>query len=133
MASIAFFAAPFAGHVNPTLGVVTELVARGHRVSYAVPDEFAARVEEAGGRAVRYETSMGSFRTAVAPFGDPDRYTTGALVKVLRGLLDETLTALPALHSAFAADRPDLVVYDPACWAAGQAEGEPHRRGVPRR
>ncbi len=36
------------GHVNPSLEVIRELVARGHRVSYAVPASFAAKVAETG-------------------------------------------------------------------------------------
>ena len=32
MATIVFFSIPAQGHTNPTLGVVRELTARGHRV-----------------------------------------------------------------------------------------------------
>ncbi|XVS65936.1 hypothetical protein ACQPYE_07745 [Actinosynnema sp. CA-299493] len=41
MSHIAFLNIPGHGHVNPTLPVVTELVNRGHRVTYAVDPGFA--------------------------------------------------------------------------------------------
>ncbi|MDX6364284.1 MAG: hypothetical protein QOC85_3294, partial [Streptomyces sp.] len=40
-AHIAMFSIAAHGHVNPSLDVVRELVARGHRVTYAIPPSFA--------------------------------------------------------------------------------------------
>lgn len=48
MSHIAMVAPPAHGHVNPSLPVVAELVARGHRVSYAVPAPFADTVAGVG-------------------------------------------------------------------------------------
>jgi UDP:flavonoid glycosyltransferase YjiC (YdhE family) len=42
MAHVAFCIAPFTGHVNPSLAVVSELARRGHRVSYATTAQFSA-------------------------------------------------------------------------------------------
>lgn len=69
MARFLFVVPPFTGHVNPTIGVAGELVARGHEVAWAgvpgeteallpegsrflsaVPDEVASYVAEVGGR-----------------------------------------------------------------------------------
>jgi UDP:flavonoid glycosyltransferase YjiC (YdhE family) len=36
------------GHVNPSLEVIRELVARGHRVTYAIPPAFAEKVAATG-------------------------------------------------------------------------------------
>ena len=36
------------GHVNPSIEVIRELVARGHRVTYAIPPAFADKVAETG-------------------------------------------------------------------------------------
>ncbi|MGI8306518.1 hypothetical protein [Saccharopolyspora hattusasensis] len=44
----AFVSIAQAGHVNPTLPLVTELLSRGHRVTYAVGDKMASAVEETG-------------------------------------------------------------------------------------
>lgn len=117
MAHIAFFVIPDAGHVNPTLGVVCELVARGHRVSYAITGEFAERVVAAGARHVDYTTTMMSYFGAgpAAPAG-AERFSTADIVHVHRGRLEETVAILPGLATAFAGDTPDVVVYSPACW-----------------
>ncbi|GAP55123.1 uncharacterized UDP-glucosyltransferase YjiC [Arthrobacter sp. Hiyo6] len=45
---LSFISIPAAGHVNPTLAVVAELVRRGHRVTYFTATTFAKRVERAG-------------------------------------------------------------------------------------
>lgn len=45
---IAFICLPAAGHVNPTLPVVAELVRRGHRVTYATSAKYADAVESVG-------------------------------------------------------------------------------------
>ncbi|HVE96081.1 MAG TPA: hypothetical protein VNA67_03745 [Pseudonocardiaceae bacterium] len=36
------------GHVNPSLPLLTELVSRGHRVTIAVPVQFAATAASTG-------------------------------------------------------------------------------------
>ena len=48
MATIAFFCIPAHGHTNPTLNVVRELTARGHRVVYYSYDDFREKLEDAG-------------------------------------------------------------------------------------
>ena len=47
-AHIAMFCIAAHGHVNPSLEVVRELVARGHRVTYAIPHAFAELVARPG-------------------------------------------------------------------------------------
>ncbi|WP_017575203.1 macrolide family glycosyltransferase [Nocardiopsis kunsanensis] len=113
---IAFFCIPAHGHVNPTLGTVAELVARGHRVSYAVTEEYAAAVEKAGANPITYSTTMGRFRETMLSFTDSSRFSSEEYARMLRGLLTETVTILPELAAALDGDRPDLVVHDPSCW-----------------
>src|SRR5579859_4342417 len=55
---VAFLVPPLSGHISPTLGVVAALTARGHQVSYAVTDEYAQRVSDAGARRVGYLTTL---------------------------------------------------------------------------
>jgi MGT family glycosyltransferase len=111
MAHIAFFAAPYTGHITPTLPVVAELVARGHRVSYAAPRPYLDMVRTTGARPVGYQSTL-------VRLADSAEYTSAVLVRLLRMLLTETVATLPGLARAFAADRPDVVVYDaPTCWS----------------
>ena len=48
MSKIVFFCIPAHGHTNPTLGVVRELVARGHEVWYYSYNMMRGKIEEAG-------------------------------------------------------------------------------------
>lgn len=48
MSKIVFFCIPAHGHTNPTLGVVRELVARGHEVWYYSYNLMREKIEEAG-------------------------------------------------------------------------------------
>ncbi|WP_373293086.1 macrolide family glycosyltransferase [Saccharothrix coeruleofusca] len=108
LSHIAFLNIPGHGHVNPTLPVVAELVARGHRVGYAVDDTFAAAVERAGATPVRYETTLPA----------ADQVWPTDLAPAMHLFLAEAKAVLPQLTAAFADDRPDLVVYDIGAWTA---------------
>ncbi|MFJ2769922.1 macrolide family glycosyltransferase [Streptomyces sp. NPDC087300] len=128
-AHIAFFSLPGSGHVNPTLGVVEELVARGHRVSFAVTERFAGAVEEAGARLVPYESTMDGLPAKDDPADRAERFGSGDLVRVLHDLLRETLAVLGPLDRFCAEERPDLIVYDdPSGWGARIVAA---RRGIP--
>ncbi|WP_367131128.1 hypothetical protein [Saccharothrix sp. HUAS TT1] len=108
MSHIAFFNIPGHGHVNPTLPVVTELVNRGHRVTYAVPTGFADLVARAGARPVAHPTVLPA----------DDREWPTEVAPAMRLFLDEARSVLPVLERAYADDRPDLVVYDIGAWTA---------------
>lgn len=92
------------GHVNPSLEVIRELVARGHRVSYAIPASFAEKVAATGAEPVVY--------TSTLPMDDdPDAWGT-ELVDNLEPFLADGTQSLPQLAEAFENDRPDLVISD---------------------
>jgi MGT family glycosyltransferase len=119
-AHIAMFSIAAHGHVNPNLGVVRELVARGHRVSYAVPPSFTDVVAATGARPVPY--------TSVLPAdGDQDAWGT-ELIDHLEPFLTDAVQALPQLAASFEDDRPDLVLYD---FTSYPARVLAHRWGVP--
>src|SRR4051812_13306005 len=50
LARVAFFCWPGAGHVNPTLPLVEQLVRRGETVDYYCTDEFRTAIERTGAR-----------------------------------------------------------------------------------
>nr|WP_256106754.1 macrolide-inactivating glycosyltransferase [Streptomyces sp. ODS05-4] len=108
------------GHVYPHLDVVRELVARGHRVSYAIPPAFADQVAATGARPVPY--------TSTLPVDDdPDAWGT-ELIDNIEPFLTDAMQALPQLAEAFEGDVPDLVLHDTTA-AAGAVLA--HRWGVP--
>jgi len=52
VSKIVFFCIPAHGHTNPTLGVVRELIARGHEVLYYSYNLFKEKIEETGAKFV---------------------------------------------------------------------------------
>ncbi|MFG3497170.1 macrolide-inactivating glycosyltransferase [Streptomyces sp. NPDC047928] len=119
-AHIAMFSIAAHGHVNPSLEVIRELVARGHRVSYAIPASFAEQVAATGARPVIYTSTLPTD-------DDPDAWGT-ELIDNLEPFLDDAIQALPQLAEAFAGDEPDLVLHDITSYPARVLA---HRWGVP--
>lgn len=120
-AHIAVFSIAAHGHVNPSLEVIRELVARGHRVTYAVPPALAGKVAETGAE-VKPWTSI-----LPAPDDDPSAWGTTLLDNV-EPFLDDAVQALPQLTEAYEGDEPDLVLHDTASYPARVLA---HRWGVP--
>ncbi|MEK9521550.1 macrolide-inactivating glycosyltransferase [Streptomyces venezuelae] len=119
-AHIAMFSIAAHGHVNPSLEVIRELVARGHRVSYAVPASFAEKVAETGATPVVYTSTLPTD-------DDPDAWGT-ELIDNLEPFLSDAEQALPQLAAAFDGDRPDLVLHDITSYPARVLA---HTWGVP--
>lgn len=119
-AHIAMFSIAAHGHVNPSLEVIRELVARGHRVSYAVPASFAEKVAETGATPVVYTSTLPTD-------DDPDAWGT-ELIDNIEPFLADAVQALPQLAAAFDKDRPDLVLHDITAYPAPVLA---HTWGVP--
>ncbi|MEU2560002.1 macrolide-inactivating glycosyltransferase [Streptomyces longispororuber] len=104
-AHIAMFSIAAHGHVNPSLEVIRELVARGHRVTYAIPEAFAEKVAESGAEPVLYRSTL------PGPDDDPSAWGETLLDNV-EPFLDDAVQALPQLARAYEGDEPDAVLYD---------------------
>ncbi|QUQ72163.1 nucleotide disphospho-sugar-binding domain-containing protein [Kutzneria sp. CA-103260] len=96
---IVFMAVPEHGHLNPGLPLVTELVARGHRVSYAITEKFADHVAAAGATPSLYTTTF--------PERMPEDGEAGT-----RMFVDEFRSATPQIEALYDNDRPDVIVCD---------------------
>lgn len=104
-AHIAFLAVPAAGHVNPTLPLVEELVRRGHRVTYATGPALRDAVAAAGAAPVVPDAPWAKVAAARSR-------TTEEVAETLTGALDVTRAVLPRLTEVFREDPPDVVCYD---------------------
>jgi macrolide glycosyltransferase len=118
---IAMFSIAQHGHVNPSLEVIRELVARGHRVTYAIPPLFAEKVAATGAVPVPYTSTL------PGPDDDPSAWGTTLLDNV-EPFLADAIQALPQLIKAYEGDEPDLVLHDIASYPARVLA---HRWGVP--
>ncbi|SDM31694.1 glycosyltransferase, MGT family [Streptomyces sp. cf386] len=107
MSTIAFLNIGMHGHINPTLPVVTELVRRGHTVTYHTSPAFRAEIEATGARVYLYPGGE-------QPLPDPPTPVT-----MVESLARTTLRLLPAVLDDLRRDRPDLIVHDSSClWGA---------------
>ncbi|MGI5379039.1 glycosyltransferase [Streptomyces sp. CA-251387] len=120
-AHIAMFSIAAHGHVNPSLEVIRELVARGHRVTYAIPPAFAEKVAETGAEPRLWNSTL------PGPDADPEAWGSTLLDNV-EPFLDDAIQALPQLIEAYEGDEPDLVLHDITSYPA-RVLG--HRWGVP--
>ncbi|OOQ46945.1 glycosyl transferase [Streptomyces antibioticus] len=120
-AHIAMFSIAAHGHVNPSLEVIRELVARGHRVTYAVPPLFAEKVAATGAEVKPWNSTLPS------PDDDPSAWGTTLLDNV-EPFLADAMQALPQLTAAYEGDEPDLVLHDITAYPARVLA---HRWGVP--
>jgi len=62
MSKVLFLSVPAHGNVNPTLGLVAELIARGEEVVYFSSDEFKERIEATGATFKRYSEDLDIFK-----------------------------------------------------------------------
>ncbi|MFD9072608.1 macrolide-inactivating glycosyltransferase [Streptomyces lasiicapitis] len=104
-AHIAMFSIAAHGHVNPSLEVIRELVARGHRVTYAIPHAFEEKVAETGAEPVLYTTTL------PGPDDDPEAWGN-TLIDNIEPFLNDAVNALPQLRAAYEGDEPDIVLHD---------------------
>ncbi|MEU1056193.1 macrolide-inactivating glycosyltransferase [Streptomyces sp. NPDC005876] len=118
---IAMFSIAAHGHVNPSLEVIRELVARGHRVTYAIPPAFAEKVAETGAEPRIWNSTL------PGPDADPEAWGSTLLDNV-EPFLADAIQALPQLIEAYRGDEPDLVLHDITSYPARVLA---HRWGVP--
>ncbi|MEV6654480.1 macrolide-inactivating glycosyltransferase [Streptomyces sp. NPDC051219] len=119
-AHIAMFSIAAHGHVNPSIEVIRELVARGHRVTYAIPASFASKVAATGAEPVTY--------TSTLPTDDePEAWGTEPIDNI-EPFLNDAMQVLPQLIEAYEGDEPGLVLHDITAYPAPVLA---HRWGVP--
>ena len=118
MSKIVFFCIPAHGHTNPTLGVVKELVSRGHQVWYYSYNGMREKIEGAGATFVScdaYDQERKLNTKDSARVGKDLAFSTKLLV-------DTTLTLDDAVCIEMAKLSPDCIVADSmALWGKAVA------------
>ena len=110
MACIFFFSIPAHGHVNPTLPLVRELTARGHRVIYYETEEFREKIEATGAAFVSVEPYM-------PPVPENIDQVAGKDFAALIDMVAKTTLNLDArIAQDIAREKPDLIIGDSICF-----------------
>ena len=124
MATIVFFCIPAHGHTNPTLNVVRELTARGHRVVYYSYDDFREKIDDAGAEFIScngFDAQMHLTREEGAKVGSD-------LALSARVLVDTTLALDEPVCRQMEQLKPDCIVADSmAVWGKAVAK----KLGIP--
>lgn len=118
MSKIVFFCIPAHGHTNPTLGVVRELVRRGHQVKYYSYEPFREVIQDAGADFVpceEYDAQLGLTPTDGERIGKDLTFSIHVLVETTLALNDMVCRDM-------AAWQPDCIVADSmAAWGKAVA------------
>lgn len=118
MSKIVFFCIPAHGHTNPTLGVVRELVERGHEVLYYSYNSFREKLEAAGARFVScddYDVEQKLGPKDATRVGKDLSFSTQILVDTTLALDDMVCKEMERLQ-------PDCIVADSmAVWGKAVA------------
>lgn len=109
---VVFVSYPGFGHIKPTLAVASELIRRGHRVTYLVTDHYADRVAATGARVLTYHSLIPDAGQTEAQLDD----TTMVL-----GLIKENWAPAATALTELAGDPPDVVVHDVLVSATAKA------------
>ena len=108
MSKIVFFCIPAHGHTNPTLGVVRELVSRGHEVWYYSYNIMREKIESAGATFIScddYDMEQKLSAKDSARVGKDIAFSTKLLV-------DTTLALDDKVCKEMAEIKPDCIVAD---------------------
>ena len=118
MGKIVFFCIPAHGHTNPTLGVVRELIERGHEVWYYSYNMLKEKIEATGAKFVscdEYDTELKLEPKDTARVGKDLAFSTKLLVDTTLALDDMVCKDMEQLQ-------PDCIVADSmAIWGKAVA------------
>lgn len=118
MSKIVFFCIPAYGHTNPTLGVVEELVRRGHEVWYYSYNEFREKIEARGAHFIacdEYDTEKRLEPKDAMRIGKDLAFSTKVLVDTTLALDEMCCKQMQEL-------KPDCIVADSmAVWGKAVA------------
>lgn len=103
MAHVLLINAGSEGHLNPTLGVVQELVRRGEEVVYFTAEQYRHRVEPTGAKVITYD--VGKFLEAFLAGGRSPWARVG-------GLLRTADIVIPSVLEQTKGERFDYVIHD---------------------
>ncbi|MCG7408749.1 glycosyl transferase [Paenibacillus sp. ACRRX] len=126
MARVLVVMMPAEGHVNPSLGLVKQLVDSGEEVIYACTEEFRTRVEQTGAKFITFHFDRQAFSD------DPDlkpiefKHPNQFIYMILRGLVERMV---PHVLDAVEQGEYDYMIYDSLMGWGGQVVSE--RLGIP--
>jgi MGT family glycosyltransferase len=111
---IAVFTPPIGGHVYPALGLCSELLSRGHRVTYPITEDLAARVRQTGATPIEVKVPEVRSEERTIRYSSPeDTEEWGAFESnIVPWLIATAAAAVAQLKGFYASNPPDLILYE---------------------
>src|SRR5947209_7977870 len=105
MTKFAFVNLPFHAHINPTLPVVQELVARGDQVVYYLTEKYREAIEATGATFRGYQSLLEQ------PAGKVEEESNPLALPML--MVDECYSVMTQILEDVRHEQPDCLVYNP--------------------
>ena len=126
MARVLVVITPAEGHVNPSLGLITELVKLGEDVVYVCVDEYRSRIEQTGAKVMTYPFAEDAFshEPTLKPlaYRHPYQFLHMVTCGIIPRMIPEVLRLIE--HETF-----DYLIYDSLMGWGGQILAE--KLGIP--
>lgn len=103
MSTVLFLNGPASGHINPTLGIVEELIATGEQVIYLCSEEFRKRIEGTGAVFFPYQNFL---------LGDNPFQTNKHYLSLVIKILSSYDVILPCIYELSKRYSFDYVIHD---------------------
>lgn len=117
MAKILLFNIPAAGHINPSLPLVKELLQRGEEIVYVNTEAYRAKIEATGARYLEYPDLSKMVRLVEQDAGD------GNIPRNMRDLIRVSADIFPFVLATIEREKPDFLIYDAlASWGKVAAQ-----------
>ncbi|MBU9708714.1 glycosyl transferase [Paenibacillus sp. AK121] len=126
MARVLVMITPAEGHVNPSLGLVKQLVDRGEEVDYVCSEEFGTRIQQTGVNLITYSFSVDAFihNPVLKPAEYKHHYQFVNMI--VKGLIEPII---PKVMKAIENKVYDYLIYDYLMGWGGKIIAE--RLGIP--
>lgn len=105
MAKFAFVNLPFHAHINPTLPVVQELIARGDQVVYYLTEKYREAIEATGATFHSYQSILEQ------PAGKVQEESNPLALPML--MVDECASVMSQILESVRSEAPDCLIYNP--------------------
>lgn len=105
MAKFAFVNLPFHAHINPTLPVVQELIARGDQVVYYLTEKYREAIEATGATFHSYQSILEQ------PAGKVQEESNPLALPML--MVDECFSVMSQILESVRSEAPDCLIYNP--------------------
>lgn len=110
---IAVFTPLVGGHIYPALGLSSELVSRGHCVTYPIDETFAGRVRDAGVIALEFKApEVKNVEMLFQDTSDDSRFWRAFTSVIGPWTMAAAAAAVEELQGYYAENPPDVILYD---------------------